>query len=171
MIRRIACLITVLAISLAGFSQRALDFASKFMQRYDSDTALHCVTVSPKMIESLVHQHEGMKSEQFADAIQKLKSVRIVTAKSGGDKYFEKAENLLKENSKRFTHEKAYKAEHAHGTFYTRKNKRGERVELIMLHADTHANSLIIVNLTGDIDEDFLNSLSKDLGGKTARVN
>lgn len=167
---RIVCLLAVLSLSLAGFGQKALDFASKFMQRCDGDTALHCVTVSPKMMESLVHQHENSHGEQFAQAIQKLKSVRIVSAKTNGDKYYERAENLLKENSKRFSYERAYKADHGYGTFYTRKNKRGERVELVMLHADTRANSIIIVNLTGDIDEDFLNSLSKDLGGKTSRA-
>lgn len=156
---RIVCLLTVLSLSLAGFSQKALDFASKFMQRYESDTALHCVTVSPKMIESLGHNREGNRSEQFAEAIQKLKSVRIVSATSHGDKYYEKAENLLKENSKRFTHEKEYKADHDKGTFYSRKNKRGNRVELVMLRTDTRANTLVIVNLTGDIDEDFLKSL------------
>lgn len=168
--RRIVCLLMVLSLSLVGFSQKALDFASKFMQRCDGDTALHCVTVSPKMIESLVHQHESTHGEQYAQAIQKLKSVRIVSAKSNGEKYYERAENLLKKNSKRFSYERAYKAEHGYGSFYTRKNKRGERVELIMLHADTKANSIIIVNLTGDIDEEFLNSLSKDLGGKTTKA-
>lgn len=167
---RIACLLAVLSLSLAGFSQKALDFASKFMQRYESDTALNCVTVSPKMIESLVHNREGNRTEQFAEAIEKLKSVRIVTAKSHGDLYYEKAEGLLKENSKRFTHEKEYNGDHGKGTFYTRKNRRGERVELVMLHTDTQTNSLVIVNLTGDIDEDFLNSLSKDISGKTARA-
>lgn len=156
---RIVCLLAVLSLSLAGFSQKALDFASKFMQRYESDTTLHCVTVSPKMIESLVRNHEAAKGEQFAEAIQKLKSVRIVSAKSHGEKYYEKAESLLKENSKRFSHEKAYKAEHVYGTFYSRKNKRGDRVELIMLQANTQANSLVIVNLTGNIDEEFLKSL------------
>lgn len=157
--RKFLCLIVLLATCVAGFSQKALDFASKFMQRCDGDTALKCVTVSPKMMESLVHQHNGQKSEQFAEAIQKLKSMRIVTAKSCGEKYYERAESLLKENSKRFSHEKAFKADHAYGTFYSRKNKRGDRVELVMLHADTRAGSLVIVNLTGDIDEEFLKSL------------
>lgn len=156
---RIICLVAALSLSIVGFSQKALDFASKFMQRYDNDTILHCVTVSPKMIESLVRNHESNRNEQFDEAIQKLKSVRIVSAKSHGEKYYEKAETLLKENSKRFAHEKAYKAEHGYGTFYSRKNKRGNRVELVMLHADTQANSLVIVNLTGNIDEEFLKSL------------
>lgn len=157
--RGLLCLIVLFATSMAGFGQKALDFASKFMQRCEGDTTLKCVTVSPKMIESLVHQRNGQKGEQFADAIQKLKSVRIVTAKTGGEKYYEKAENLLKENARRFSHEKAFKADHAYGTFYSRKNKRGDRVELVMLHADTRTGSLVIVNLTGDIDEEFLKSL------------
>lgn len=156
---KIVCLIIALSLSMAGFGQKALDFASKFMQRYDNDTVLHCITVSPKMIESLIHRHENNRSEQFSAAIQKLKSVRIVSAKSHEDKYYEKAEGLLKENAKRFTHEKAYKAENGYGTFYSRKNKRGDRVELVMLHADTKVHSLTIVNLTGNIDEDFLKSL------------
>ena len=45
-------------------------------------------------------------------------------------------------------------------------SKDGKVVELVMLHNDTVKNAMVIVNLTGDIDEEFTELLSKNLGNK-----
>lgn len=170
MTRRVICLLALWLITVAAGAQRGQDFVSKFMQQYQGDTALHCVTVSPKMMEQLTRQPDANRNAHIAQAIEKLKSARIVTAHVRGEGYYKEAEELLKKNAQRFRHDKSYRTAHAYGAFYTRKDRSGDTVELIMLHTDTKARKLVIVNLTGDIDQEFVNALSKSLGGHTAKV-
>jgi len=168
--RKIGCLMALMTIAITAMAQRGQDFVSRFMQRCDGDTALQCVTVSPKMMEQLTKEADASHEEYMADAIEKLKSVRIVTASVHGEEYYQMAEDLLKRNSQRFHYDKHYSAEHSYGAFYSRKLKSGETVELIMLHADTKTQRMAIVNLTGDIDDEFINSLTKMLSGRTAKT-
>lgn len=168
--KRVICLLTVLLMAVAGFAQKGQDFASKFMERCDDDTAVHCITISPKMMEQLTKQPDANRNEHIAQAIQKLKSARIITANVHGEGYYQLAEKLLKKNPQRFKHNQNYHNSHAYGTFYTRKTSDGNTVELIMLHADTKTKSLVIVNLTGDIDNDFINSLLKNFGGRAVKA-
>ena len=66
------------------------------------------------------------------------------------------AEQLLIKNNKRFQSGQDYQTEEQRGAFYTRKDKKGQTVELIMLYAEPEKNLFTIINLTGDIDEEFL---------------
>lgn len=167
--RRIVCLLVAMMAGAALMAQNAQDFASKFMTQCEEDTAVHCVTVGPKMMEQLTRQPDTARDDNMAQAIQKLKSARIVTASTRGEEYFQMAEELLKKNPQRFSHNKSYRNNSGHGTFYTRKTRNGDTVELIMLHA-TPQGTLVIVNLTGDIDDEFINSLTKTFGGRTAKA-
>ena len=144
-----------LAVLMRGavLAQHTPDFAEKFMTLCDGDSTVSCITVSPKMMEQLVSQHIEGRTEGMAQAISKLKSARIV---SGSASYYQKAEDLLTMNRQRFTAESDYRTGDQHGAFYTRKNKEGETVELIMLHENCTRNRMTIINLTGDIDEEFL---------------
>lgn len=151
-------------LSANVFAQNVQDFASKFVEQCDVDTALQYVTVSPKMMEQLTKEADAKSNDNMAQAIQKLKSARIVTSSTRGEDYYRQAEALLKKNPQRFSHSNDYRSSHAHGTFYTRRNKNGETVELVMLHSDTEAGIMVIVNLTGDIDEEFINSLERTFG-------
>lgn len=162
-------IIAVMTVAAAA-AQNAQDFASRFMQAYEKDTAVLCVTVSPKMMEQLTKYSDGGNKTGMTQAIQKLKSARIVTASCDGHEYYRQAEELLDRNSSRFHKNRSYNSPNAHGTFYTRKTKEGDTVELILLHADTKQNTMIIVNLTGDIDEEFINGLAKHFGVKTAKA-
>lgn len=151
-------------------AQGKQDFASKFMERCEDDTAVHCITVSPKMMEQLTKQADASRNERMVQAIEKLKSARIVTSSVHGEGYYHVAEDLLKRNAKRFSHDKSYRMEHAYGSFYSRKAKDGGTVELILLHADTKSRRLVIVNLTGDIDDEFMESLTKMVGERTPKT-
>lgn len=166
--RRLTCLITVMFAAMTMLAQGTQDFASRFMQMCDEDTAVVCVTVSPKMMEQISRQNGVEISENMVQAIHKLKSARIVTATSNGDMYYDKAEKLLFKNSRRFHRDRSYNSQGVHGTFYTRQAKSGNTVELILLHGDTRGNTMVIVNLTGDIDKEFIDSLAKHFGVKTA---
>ena len=151
--RRLALLFIAATLSLTAAAQRSFDFAEKFLSRCKGDSTVKCVTISPKMLEQMLKQHEGDRNESLVQAIGKLKSVRIVTAH---ENYYQQAEDLLLKNSRRFKAEKDYRSEHDHGAFFTRKDKEGNTVELIMLHEDCNSQQLTIINLTGDIDEEFL---------------
>lgn len=167
---RLLCTLALAAAAAMAAAQTSLDFASKFMQLCTEDTAVHCVTISPAMMEQLTKEPGAAKGEGMAEAIEKLKSARIVTASVRGSDYFKKAESLLKDNPQRFSHTQDYRNANAYGTFYVRRTTSGETVELVMLHTDTKAGSLVIVNLTGDIDADFVRSLMKNFAGRTAKA-
>lgn len=153
-------------LSAAVFAQSGQDFASKFVEQCDVDTAVQCITVSPRMMEQLTKEADAKSNESMAQAIQKLKSARIVSTSTRGEEYYKQAEELLKKNPQRFTHDKDYRSSHGHGTFYTRKTKNGDTVELVLLHSDTEAGILVIVNLTGDIDEEFISSLTRTFSNR-----
>ena len=159
--RRFASLVVACLTCLAIAAQRNIDFASKFMEQFEYDTAVNCITVSPKMMEQLTKNDLG-KRAHLAEAIQKLKSARIITATQNGEHYYQIAEELLKKNSKRFSHVDKYQDKKNYGSFYSRKDKTGKTVELILIHLDNKQNKLVVVNLTGDIDEEFIASLSKN---------
>ena len=48
-----ACLIRAAMICSLAMAQRAVDFASKFMDSCKGDTAIHCVTIGPTLMEQL----------------------------------------------------------------------------------------------------------------------
>lgn len=168
--KRLLCMIIAAMTVAVATAQSAQDFASRFMQEHDKDTAVICVTVSPRMMEQLTRYADGGNGADMTLAIQKLKSAQIVKASSNGREYYRQAEELLEKNSGRFHKDRKYSSPNARGTFYTRKTKEGDTVELILLHMDTKQDTMIIVNLTGDIDSEFINSLSKRFGVKTART-
>ena len=158
--RRALCLLTIMLAVVTAQAQRGQDFASKFMLMHQNDTAVQCVTVSPKMMEQLLKSPAENRNGHIMQAIAKLKSARIVKANQHSDDYYLKAENLLKRNAQRFVFEKEFKNGPKHGSFYKRKNRKGDTVELIMLHEDVQTGQLIIVNLTGNIDNEFISMLS-----------
>lgn len=151
--QRLCMLFMAMLVQIATFAQHVPDFAEKFMSLCKDDSTVSCVTVSPKMMVQLVKQHIEGRPEGISHAISKLKSARIITASAD---YYQKAEDLLQKNSRRFRAEQDYRTDDQHGAFYTRRNKKGETVELIMLHENCERDRLTIVNVTGDIDEEFL---------------
>ena len=169
--RRAACLIIAAVMAVAVNAQGVQDFASRFVQECDVDTAVQCITVSPKMMEQLTKKAGTDNKASMAQAIQKLRSARIVTTSTRCETYYRKAENLLKKNAQRFRHNRDYRNSHGHGTFYTRKTRSGDTVELVMLHADTDSDTLVIVNLTGDIDEEFIANITRTLGNRKGNID
>lgn len=170
--RRILGLITAVMISVAVMAQggqSGQDFAAKFVEQCGVDTAVQCVTISPKMMEQLTRQADAVHSEHIAQAIQKLKGARIVTTSVNGSEYYRRAEDLLKKNPQRFRRTDSYHNDRAQGTFYVRQTKSGETVEMILLHNDTKAGTLVVVNLTGSIDDEFVDSIMKHFGARAAR--
>src|SRR5574344_485819 len=159
--RRVLCLLTIALLPILSFGQRGQDFASRFMQLCKEDTAVHCVSISPHMMEQIL-KHSSNPNDDIKKIISELKSARIITTSRQGEDYYQMAEQLLEKNKNRFQRDKGYKGTHAYGCFYTRM-KKSLIVELVMLHADTRNDHLVIVNLTGSIDNVLIGNLTKTL--------
>lgn len=148
-------LLLTMAMAMAAQAQQALDFAKKFMTVCEDDTMVRCVTISPKMMDQIVETRhsDDEEAERLRLAMAKLKSARIVTAPAS---YYERAEKLITQHARRFKQGQIYQADDVRGTFYTRKDRKGNTAELILLREDTARDRLTIICLTGDIDEEFL---------------
>ena len=153
--KKLFSLLLMVIMAMAANAQQALDFVGKFVTQCEGDTTVKCITVSPKMMEQIVESRQGDDEahEALNQAIGKLKSMRIVTARA---EYFERAQQLLQKHARRFQAEKEYQCDNVRGVFYTRRNRKGKTAELIMLREDIARNQLTIVCLTGDIDKEFL---------------
>lgn len=151
---RLCSLAALLMLAVAtATAQRAPDFAEKFVSQCKGDTMVTCVTVSPKMMEQLAGRADSSHEADMAMAIQKLRSMRIVSAPKG---YYERAEKLLKKNARRFRAMHDFRSDKLRGAFYSRTNRKGQTVELIMLRENLTDGRLTVVCLTGDIDTEFL---------------
>lgn len=158
--QRIACLLTLALVVLSAAAQKSQDFAQKFVTLCKSDTTVRCVTVSPKMMEQLAAHQTDAHPDDITEAIAKLKSARIVTAPAHR---YDQAEELLKKNARRFKQQDSFQTtDGVRGAFYTRQDREGQTVELIMLRQDDARDRLTIVCLTGDIDQEFLCFLYKN---------
>ena len=151
---RLCMLVAMLMLNAAtALAQHAPDFAEKFMTLCKNDSLVSCVTVSPKMMEQLAGRLADAHEGDIVQAINKLRSVRVVSAPAS---YYAQAEELLKKNARRFTAGQDFQSETMRGVFYSRKDRKGRTVELIMLREDVQRSLLTVVCLTGDIDEEFL---------------
>lgn len=159
--RRVLCLLTLVMTVTLVHAQRGQDFASKYIGLCKGDSSIQCVTVSPKMVEQLLKSGDYDNNESIKEALTKLKSVRVITVTDNGKDYYERAENLLKKNARRFHQDKAHQTGQQQRAFYTRKDKKGNPVELVMLYNNNEAEKTIIVNLTGTLDEGFIRSVAR----------
>ena len=99
--KRVLCLLTLIVLTCV--SSEAQDFASRFMQECKSDTAVHCITISPKMMEKMMKSNNGAQNDGMTDILSKLKSTRIVETSHNAEIYLRKAEELMKRNSYRYS--------------------------------------------------------------------
>ncbi len=152
-LQQLIILFVGLLLNITVWAQHSPDFAEKFMTLCQGDTNVTCVTVSPKMMEQLVKHQDESHPNDMAQAFAKLKSARIV---NGHTAHYQKAEQLLQKNKKRFKTDHEFRTEEQYGAFYTRKDRDGNTVEFIMLCAEPQQDRFTIINLTGDIDEEFL---------------
>lgn len=151
----------MLLLILTGFSCiQAQDFASRFMMDFSKDTSIHCQTISPKMMEKLVGMHREKNVPVEAHRlIAKLKSARIIQG-TDQPRYFLHAERMLKRNRQRFIPLHQSTAQGNNLIFVRRKEDC--IIELIMLNKDTATGRFTMINLTGDMDEEFIRTLSGD---------
>ncbi len=144
-----------LAFACTGlYAQEEQDFASRYMTLYADSANLECNTISPAMIDRMMllgeDGHEGL-----SEVLASLKSIRIIVPNdtAAADSLYEKAVQLVKRTPQRYQPHVETVGKH----IYMRKND-GYIVELILL-AEDKAKGFTIVNLTGNMDADFLDKL------------
>ena len=91
--------LTVCLLALIATGTQAQDFASRYMAEHEGDSLLHCISVSPKMMEKvmdiLADPDENEDEEVQEYLLSKLRSARIITADRHAEKLFRKAEELM----------------------------------------------------------------------------
>jgi len=158
--RRALCLLTLIVCCALAHAQGSLDFASKYMQQCEGDSTLQCITVGPKMMEQIIKGTVPQRHEDLMPLLEKLKSAQIVTALEEPEAHYNQAEALIKQHAGRFSHKGDFDHDKMQGSFYTRDDRDGHTVELVMLSRMKPADTFIIVNITGDIDQEFINRIS-----------
>ena len=161
--KRVLCLLGIILIVICIQGQ---DFASRFMKDFIKDTAIHCHTIGPKMMEKLVKiQNDRTSAEQdkikATYFISKLKSARIITSTHHGDKYFKHAEKLMEKNKHRFT-PLSETCGVQKNLIYVRRREE-TIVELIMLNLNEKESVFTAVNFTGDMDDEFIEMLAQNM--------
>lgn len=168
--RHVLTILLVWLANMAAYAQIEDDFASRFMQSFENDTTVVCVTVSPKMMEQLTDHPKVKDNEEVKEALKKLKGLRIIKADSEGQAYYGMATELLEGNKGRFEHVTGYVDSNVRVDFYARADSNGETEELIMLHASLPDDKLQIVDLTGDLDEEFIDVVTKYFAAKPLEI-
>lgn len=169
-------LITLTFTTLATHSQ---DFASRFMELCTDADSVKCQTIGPKMMQKLVETVQNKDQTQNdtltnpADSctttdkttqnlsqqiLTKLKSARIITATSDTQTLKERADSLIEHNKTRFT-PWSPQSVNENGGLYIRKTDDIIR-EIVMYTRDPQENTFMIVNLTGEMDQQFMQTLS-----------
>lgn len=144
-------------VCIAATAQKEEDFASRYMTLYGEGTSLSCATVSPSMIERMMQLPAEEDNASIKQVLSHLKSIRVVTAANPEEtpRLHEQAEALAKKNARRY---KPY-ANDGNKSVYMR--RRGELILEIVLIASHPEGTFSIVNLTGNMDDDFISQLLK----------
>lgn len=152
----IGVLIAFLCSLTTSWAQNEQDFASRYMMLYGRGTSMECTTISPLMLERMMQLPDVEGNNQTRAILSQLKSIRMAhnVKQSETTALYNKAIKLAHRNSARY---KVY-AERANKRLYVR--RRGKYiVEMVLLLKANRQFQLI--NLTGNMTEDFLNQLLK----------
>ena len=140
--------LTVCLLALIATGTQAQDFASRYMAEHEGDSLLHCISVSPKMMEEILDHGIGENDTTgMADIISRLKSMQIV----------KHAEEMARKNSARFKELASYDEGKDHCRIFVREHKT-EIVELVLLRQV--GKQFTVINFTGDMNHAFIRQLT-----------
>lgn len=143
-----------LLMALSAHAQHEQDFAERFMKLHAEKSSLQCTTVSPLMLERMMQLPDVKENEHMQQVLKQLKSIRMVhnVDERETQKLYDDALHLVTRNAARY---KPY-AKQQNKSLYVR--KRGKIiVEMVLLMK--HNKQLQLINLTGNMTEDFMKQL------------
>ena len=149
--------LTVCLLALIATGTQAQDFASRYMAEHEGDSLLHCISVSPKMMEEIM-KSDAEKDKEVLDMISNLKSMQVLTSDVEGKKYFNAALKVVEKNSGRFESFLSFKDKSENCQIMVRK-KKSTIVELVMLMHEK--NHFAVVNFTGNMSPEFIAQIKR----------
>ena len=165
-------LIILLALmtSIGSAAKGVKDFVSVFMENLQQSCDsievkdFNCVTVSPSMISQLrqimsAEDESDGDVEQIPDLLTHGRSMRIFSAVRKSEKYYTEAVKLLESDKKHYKPFAGEGAQRKSTPVWVRKN--GSKVVEMIVFNRTNDDQLHIVNVTGDMNKDFINLLLK----------
>ena len=143
-------------IAIAAQAQNEQDFASRFMSLYAHQSTLQCTTVSPLMLERMMQLPDVEENDHTRQVLSQLKSIQMAnnTDWHDSDWLYNKALRLANRNDKRY---KPYAQRQSKRLYVRRRGKYIVEMVLFMKH-DRHFR---LINLTGNMTDDFLKELFK----------
>ncbi len=135
------------------------DFASRFKGKFENDSNLICVTISPKMMQDIV-ENTSQKDNNIMGVIANLKSMQMCVCQNDGATYYDTALTLFEEDKHSFEPYISYDEVDGDCTIMIRK-KKSDITELVMLLKKNEGFALI--NFTGNMNTDFIAKLSETL--------
>lgn len=150
------CTLVMMVLALTATAQKEQDFASRYMALYATGTSLQCTTVSPLMLERMMQLPTVEGDDATRELLQQLKSIRMVTNSASAETtaLYDKALKLAKRNTARY---KVY-TEQGNKHLYVR--RRGSYIVEMVLFMK-HNGAFQLINLTGNMTDDFLKQLFK----------
>lgn len=112
-----------------------------------------------KLMDIMASPNGNRDEEVPGYLLSKLKSARIITANRQSEKLFHNAELLLEKNKNRFSPLVENQSGETDNKIFVRKHDDVIR-ELVVLDLNRNEQTLTIVNLTGDMDDRFMQMLS-----------
>ncbi len=156
-------LLAVVGVSSA-YANEEEDFVSHYMQLYNEDSTLQCVTLSPQMMLAAAEAAAEVAEAEVLKLLSHIHSMRIVTLNEDGmpedtgkaDTLHSKALELIHRNPKRY---QAYydDPENTGVSIWMRKKK--EVILEIVLVANTPDEEFTIVDITGEMNDELVANL------------
>lgn len=156
--KRLLLILSLVFTTLSLAAQNQQDFAGQFMRLYGKTTSLECSTVSPTMMGKMMKEVPADKQNHVRQVLTRVKSIRVVSNSKSSETsdLTDKAIDLVTQNSQRY---QAYGATTTKRGVWMR--KKGNAIVEIVVVNGTSPSRLHIVNLTGNMDDDFLDELLK----------
>ncbi len=153
--------LSVICIMAIATLANAQDFAMRYMSENKCDTVLKCISISPKMINVVLNTDaQNEEQEQIRAILSNLKSMQIVTSAQNGETYYQKAEQMAQKNTNRFEQYLAFDNENEKGKILLHR-KDESIVELVMYLC--RKDSFQVIDFTGNMDNEFIDKLSKSI--------
>lgn len=155
--KRLVAVFAAAMLALCSWAQSAQDFAARFMESLSGNDDVKCVTVGPKMLNTLADIDDAGSRNGLKEWTDGVKSIRIVTSQSDSDGLRKDAVAMLKANRKRYSPYRPKDNADYGDCLWVRKVK-GKTVELVYV-APHSEKGFMVMDFTGRISDGFVENL------------
>jgi len=138
-----------------GFSFGQQDAIDKYFSKYKDNEDFSVVYISPKMFSLINKLDDGDMDDDLRDAIQGVRSLKILTTDRGGVAFYNEAKNLI--DTKEFEVLMTVRDNDSDIEFLVKDSDNGNTVNELLLLVGSPDN-FVLLSFLGDI---HLNKLSK----------